>query len=51
VTIYQGHDFPPVTVPEITGICPKCGGTGIMNCCEGDREQAMLHATNEVNPN
>jgi hypothetical protein len=42
----------PVELTEI-GICPNCFGTGSLNCCEGDREQAMLSAAmiSEVNPN
>ena len=22
-------------------LCPDCGGSGIVHCCEGDREQPM----------
>ena len=34
------------------GLCPLFYGTGTINCCEGDREQAMLSACNtDANPN
>jgi hypothetical protein len=39
-------------IPEIS-LCPVCHGQCVVHCCEGDREQAMLNASQagECNPN
>lgn len=41
-------------MPEIMP-CPVCHGACVIHCCDGEqaqpREQAMLNAVGEVNPN
>ena len=47
LTVGQGHET--IQIPEI-GPCAHCGGQWHIHCCEGDRAQAMLEAT-DANPN
>jgi hypothetical protein len=42
----QGHDH-PLELTEI-GPCPDCYGTGSLNCCEGDRAQALLNVADRA---
>lgn len=48
VTFYRSG-VPASQLDEI-GICSFCHGAGVIHCCEGDRAQAMIAAT-DCNPN
>jgi hypothetical protein len=59
VLVGQGQE-PPIELDMIDGPCLQCFGTGSLNCCEGDREQALVvvgelidgtKITTDVNPN